>query len=210
MKETIKNKWKWGEVTSSGSGGSLDGLENGYDVMFYDEFNMGLAFYSIRQGNSINPPYYICTNWKTSDGEIVTFPYTPSGDVIFYATNSTYADKLYEFYRVDKEEYPYLVIALNKSNFNVQILFGKTVWFHEYNRLGFNNTLYNNGSITDVISDFSDVNMIVNATMSAISELKTASSYYTNCNSDHHHYTNFESNVTVVAGNHSLSQTVTL
>ena len=30
--------------------GTLEGLENGWDIMFYDEHNDGLAFYSIKKG----------------------------------------------------------------------------------------------------------------------------------------------------------------
>ena len=51
-------------VSGYGQGGiqlpedMLEGLENGYDVMFYDENMRGLAFYSIKQGHAINPPIY--------------------------------------------------------------------------------------------------------------------------------------------------------
>ena len=90
--------------------GTLEGLENGYDVMFYDENNEGLAFYSIKQGHSINAPEYTVKSWQTEDGAVITFPYTPSADVVLYANNSTYASQLYQAYGVDSGAYPYLVI----------------------------------------------------------------------------------------------------
>ena len=101
-----------GGYGQGGSGGSLEGLENGYDVMFYDENNEGLAFYSIRQGNSINPPPYNCKNWENADAEIIEFPYTPTEDVILYANNSTLASTLYKHYGVDAGTYPYCWIIM--------------------------------------------------------------------------------------------------
>lgn len=65
--------------------GTLEGLSNGYDVMFYDENNEGLAFYSIKSGHSINPPVYDCNGWKDADDNVVEFPYTPIGDLSLYA-----------------------------------------------------------------------------------------------------------------------------
>ena len=107
------------------SGGSLEGLENGYDVMFYDENNEGLAFYSIKQGHSINAPVYTVKSWQTEDGGVITFPYTPSADVVLYANNDTYADKLYDFYGLDSAEYPYIFIY----NYQTQwaVIFGNTL-----------------------------------------------------------------------------------
>lgn len=94
----------------------LEGLENGYDVMFYDEHNMGLAFYSVKQGHAINPPIYNCKNWQASNGSVASFPYTPTEDIIFYALNSTYADQLYKFYGIDKAVYPYVLISLGGNS----------------------------------------------------------------------------------------------
>ena len=93
-----------------------DGLANGYDVMFYDENNEGLAFYSIKQGHTINPPVYNCKNWQTSDKEPIIFPYTPTEDVIFYANNNTLDKQLYDFYGLDKGIYPYLLIFTEKNS----------------------------------------------------------------------------------------------
>lgn len=115
-------------VEGSGSGGgtgSLDGLKDGWDVMFYDENNEGLAFYSIKKGHTIEAPVYNCKAWQTEDGTNVVFPYTPTEDVIFYANNSTYASTLYAFYGVDSAVYPY-VSAYIYSNENYAICFAKT------------------------------------------------------------------------------------
>lgn len=108
--------------------GTLDGLENGYDVMFYDENNEGLAFYSIKEGHSINPPVYNCKAWQTEDGASITFPYTPSADLIVYALNSTYADQLYDFYGVDSAVYPYLCLIAYKSSSSksLRLIFGSS------------------------------------------------------------------------------------
>ena len=92
-----------------------DGLANGYDVMFYDENNEGLAFYSIKQGHSINPPEYQVKAWASNNGDTISFPYTPNADVVLYALNGTYADTLYKYYGVDKGVYPYLMVSMNQS-----------------------------------------------------------------------------------------------
>ncbi len=139
-------------VSGYGQGGDLPtdtlvGLENGYDVMFYDENNEGLAFYSIKQGHSIEAPIYDCKNWQTSNGANVVFPYTPSGDAIFYANNDTYASALYKYYGVDSAIYPYVCIfaglpttALSKTF----IYFAKSLSANE-TAMGFVNALYGDG-----------------------------------------------------------------
>ena len=108
------------------SGGSLEGLENGYDVMFYDENNDGLAFYSIKQGHTINPPVYNCKAWQTADGQKQEFPFTPTEDVIFYANNDTLASQLYEFYDVDPATHPHILITHSTQSTSpyLRIVFG--------------------------------------------------------------------------------------
>lgn len=106
-------------VEGSGSGGgtgSLDGLKDGWDVMFYDENNEGLAFYSVKQGHTINPPIYTCKAWQKADGVNVTFPYKPTEDTILYALNDTYASMIYKFYEVDSAVYPYLNVYIGSSD----------------------------------------------------------------------------------------------
>lgn len=109
-------------VQGSGGGsgdlptGTLNGLENGWDVMFYDENNDALAFYSIKKEHTINPPVYNCKAWQTAEGTNVVFPYTPTADAIFYALQSSYADQLYEYLGVDKGVYPYMYINVWDSS----------------------------------------------------------------------------------------------
>ena len=130
--------------SEGGSGGSIEGLENGYDVMFYDENNEGLAFYSIKEGHSVNAPVYDCKAWQTEDGANVAFPYTPTGDIVLYANNDTVASQLYKYYGIDPVKYPYLYIfAKNKSALYIQ--FGKTfqndmVYYGYYSSANVSNT----------------------------------------------------------------------
>lgn len=99
------------EVESISGGG----LENGYDVMFYDENNEAIAFTSIRQGDSMQAPIYVCDGWKTSDEQIILFPYTPTQDMVLYAFNEDLAQRIYEHYGVDIQEYPYVTMQLYKA-----------------------------------------------------------------------------------------------
>lgn len=113
------------EVESIVPTDSLEGLENGYDIMFYDEHNYGLASYSIKQGHTINPPVYDCKAWQTSDGSNIEFPYTPTADLILYANNDTLVSQLYKFYGVDSAVYPYIAIS-GYSGETIHIRFGKS------------------------------------------------------------------------------------
>ena len=96
-------------------GGSLEGLENGYDVMFYKEDNEALAFYSIKQGEAINPPFYSCSNWIDQDGVAIVFPYTPTADISLWADNSTLSALLYDHFAISPEEYPYICIQIRNG-----------------------------------------------------------------------------------------------
>lgn len=104
--------------------GTLDGLANGYDVMFYDENNEGLAFYSIKSGQAINPPMYSVSNWIDQDGVAIVFPYTPTADITLWADNSTLSALLYDHFAVSPEEYPYIVIDYRLNGASNASLFG--------------------------------------------------------------------------------------
>lgn len=125
-----------------GSGGSLEGLENGYDVMFYDENNEGFAFYSIKQGHSIEAPIYDYKGWETEDGTVITFPYTPTSDLVLYAINNGGALEilLYEHFGVSRDEYPYLVLLYSSSN-KLRIIFAKTIQANTETELSVSNTM---------------------------------------------------------------------
>ena len=113
---------------SSAGGGA--GLENSYDITFYDEHNEGLAFYSIKQGHSINAPTYRCKAWQTEDGINITFPYTPTENITIYANNNTYASEIYRYYGVDSGVYPYIAISQiwsTTGGADMHLWFGKRI-----------------------------------------------------------------------------------
>lgn len=172
--------------------GTLEGLENGYDVMFYDENNDGLAFYSIKQRHSINPPVYNCKNWQTANGAIITFPYTPNADAIFYALVETYADQLYEFYGIDKGVYPYLYIR-HQSGLNYWwVFFGKTKtdnYLHD--------VMYQRFKNGNAMADATDIPSVIKYVTSIITTLSSADSGGLVDDSANVYYTNFDTELTV-------------
>lgn len=175
---------------------SLEGLENGYDVMFYDENNDGLAFYSIKQGHSINPPVYNCKTWQTEDGQSQEFPFTPTEDIILYANNDTYASQLYEYYGVDSVIYPYLFINFRANNYSpmqctFKVTFGKSMPDSYYlNDVLTASYSYNYGNISDV----PDLNTFVQKVMGFIqpSALVTADTERTETNKQNIYATNYD------------------
>lgn len=103
---------------------SSGGIENGHNVMFYDENSEKLAFYSIKQEHAINPPTYKCNAWQTIDGEKIVFPYTPTEDIDLYAVVSQAVARLYSHYGIDKAIYPYVGVMLYSSR--VYLMFAKS------------------------------------------------------------------------------------
>lgn len=171
----------------------LDGLEDGWDVMFYDEHKRGLASYSIKQGHTINPPVYDCKAWQTADGTNVTFPYTPTGDVIFYVLNASYADQLYEHYGIDKAVYPYLMISKMDGCRPDGLAIGKSVYWWGTNNAGVRNGYWQSvgASSNDMAND--DIEAVVASVMSSMAKLpaateawgfKNQSNYSIYCNFD--------------------------
>ena len=117
-----------GIASGDGEGSGMDGLEQGYDVMFYDENNEGLAFYSIKQGHTINPPVY-AQSWENANGEVIAFPFTPTGDISIYAIVSN-LDGLYQHYGIDGNTYPCVIICIDTSStsgMNCKLMFGDVV-----------------------------------------------------------------------------------
>lgn len=156
----------------------FDGLENGYDVMFYDENNEGLAFYSIKQGHMINPPVYNCKTWQTEDGTSIAFPYTPTADLIVYANNDTYASQLYDYYGVDSAVYPYLLIcesfSSSLSRITLMVIFAKTYTISSSggNRLkDYKRGVYETTSYTGspaILTNFSDIEASIATVMKKV------------------------------------------
>ena len=155
----------------------LDGLEDGWDVMFYDEHKRGLASYSIKKGHSINPPVYDCKDWQTADGATVVFPYTPTADVIFYVLNATYADQLYEFYGLDKVLYPYILLFY--KSYSLHLYFAQSLTEDSYyKKFTATNLKYKANVYVGTVTDMSVENIIA-LTMANITSLDSTSSLST-------------------------------
>lgn len=54
-----------------------------YLVTFYDANKVVVVSYTVKQGESVNSPLTDVT-WVNSEGETVTFPYTPTSDTNLY------------------------------------------------------------------------------------------------------------------------------
>ena len=166
-----------------------NGLANGYDVMFYDENDEGLAFYSIKQGHSINPPEYQVKAWQTSDGAIITFPYTPNADVILYANNSTYAQQLYNFYSVDSAVYPYVYVLI--SFYDLRLVFAKSISTNKTSSLQSSNVLKADYTMAEMISDYTNLEEIVSKTCVSGLTLAESDNTANSSNSSMYCYSNF-------------------
>lgn len=108
----VSNMYMTGAQQQGGSGsGGSGGVENGYNVTFIDENSEVVAIYSVRQGLAVDEPDYSVSSWQISDGINVTFPYTPTSDVIVYANqNPLNEDMLFEKYGIDKTVYKNVVL----------------------------------------------------------------------------------------------------
>lgn len=165
-----------------------EGIEGGYDVTFYDENGEELAFYSVKQGHSIDAPNYSATSWLTEDDVAVSFPYFPTGDISLYANSDTYAGQLYRFYGISSDEYPYLYIEYNKNNGGWLIFFGKTMennWIYDVRY----KTPYYGGAVDDM-SDIESVFDKVTGGIDAVS--LTGTSTRIDDYDYHTYYTNFD------------------
>ena len=163
-------------VEGYGQGGS-DGIEGGYDVTFYDENNEGLAFYSIKEGHSINPPVYECDTWLDDDGNGIVFPYTPTKDIIIRAICAGYLKQIYGHYNVDSVLYPYLCIIVVSNNVNVVFASSYsayTSYGKKYGRLsnGYCKTIT---GVTLSAEDKTDIGKVVSASLSSDTELSAIS-----------------------------------
>ena len=154
-----------------------------------------MAFFSIKQGHSIEAPIYVCKAWKTEDGTNISFPYTPSGDLVVYANNDTYASALYSFYNVDSVFYPYLCVTYSTAYKNsIGIHFAQS--FRKVNEqcIELSNVQYENyanynGELND--TDYTDLGVITALVMAKIPMLRSTSSYNV-YGDDNALYTNFD------------------
>lgn len=149
--------------------GWLDGLSNGFDVMFNDEFGNALAFYCIKQGHAIEPPVYDCRIWQKADGSVVMFPLVPDGDMELFCNNESYQTVLYDYYGIDRVLFPYLIIKVDSVYINV--VFAKTL---KNNLLG-TESRYN---YKQMQVESYDMNYLVNVVLKEFPTLKTAGATY--------------------------------
>lgn len=194
-----------GEIDGISSSGG--GIENGHNVMFYDENSEELAFYSIKQGHSIEAPIYTCKAWQTEDGTSVSFPYTPIGDLVVYANNDSYASTLYGFYNIDPVTYPYLLIEVLNSN--LYIYFAKTILRALAHYLEFQTGYKGYVSVSHGLTDFSDIASVVSAITQHIPTLTyQSSSFAAGSGENKYEYSNFDTNRTdpVPLGSYHLDE----
>lgn len=180
---------------ASGSGGSLEGLKNGYDVMFYDEFGDGLALVSVRKGLSVDAPDYSCKAWLTIDGKSQFFPIKPTDDIAFYAYNDSLEKILYEYYGIDKAAYPYLLITHAMESgasltYYLSISFGTSVSITGTTSTSVTGFGARVRMTADEIGDFSPEH-IVNLVMQTLPVLSDGFKTYAGYNTNHHDYSNF-------------------
>lgn len=188
----------------------LEGLENGYDVMFYDENNKGLAFYSVKQGHAIQPPEYQVEVWQTSDGANVTFPYLPTSDVSLYANSGTYADQLYKFYGVDKGAYPYVGLSTYTGGSPATLMFGTGIGDNTTKSLSLSPPILM-ASVPSYLSiaDYTNVQSVVDEVMVKIPKdilQESSSGYGFATGTTVYHYLNFDSNLTKTKGKYRLDE----
>ena len=177
------------------AGGGMDGLENGYDVMFYDENNEGLAFYSIKQGHTINPPVYECKKWVLENGDSVFFPLIPSGDMVVFANNDSMVSGLYEHYNVDKVLYPYVLMYITSGRY-LGITFAETIELQGTTTIF--RGLSGNTTLTQAVMNSIDIANIDDIMGAIMTYIKNVSSNYNNIGSGNFIgvYANFDHNTT--------------
>lgn len=179
-------------VDELGQGGNASGIENGCNVVFYDEFDEKLSLVSVRKGLSVDAPYYSCKAWQTEDGENQFFPFTPTGDIAFYANNDTLEKILYEYYGVDKAAYPHLLITYRDNiwgNYGLYIVFGNYISNTDIKTVRGIGT--NKNMSRAEIGDFSPEH-IVNLAMQKLTTLQGDFSASVGYNSNHYNYANFD------------------
>lgn len=173
------------EVESSG------GIENGFNVVFNDLNEEQIAFYSIKEGIAIDkPPQYVCKKWIEESGGRILFPYTPTEDIVLFASNDTSINSLYEFYLIDKETYPYAVIVVYDTSADSErdglgLFFAKSITTDTTSTLilggGVKQKTYNGARVSSVFQnvDLTNTDAVVDATTSiiAVDELKDSSGY---------------------------------
>lgn len=127
------------------SGGGSPVLENGFTVNFHDESGSVVEIHSAKNGMFIGKPlYYEKYDFKDSNGDMVTFPFTSdtSATYMMYLQETTFCDEaIYSFYGISKTEYPYLLLDAVVSGGYVRVVFTNS--FSEIsNGINIKNCLY--------------------------------------------------------------------
>lgn len=179
----------------------LTGLENGYDVMFYDEDNVVLAFNSIRQGSSMNAPDYVVKAWETEDGTVIQFPYTPTSDLVLYANNNTLASTLYNHYGIDMNEYPYLIIYKHYEAQRIYIYFLESIDTETENSFGTNGKYASANKYVGAVQS-NEKEELIELIIEKITSLDYGIALSAGTTEDTYNaaYTNYDSVMTAVAG----------
>lgn len=187
---------------------SYGAILEGYNVVCYDEYGNPLEVHRVKKGHSINKPNYNCKFWQLKDGSSILFPITPTDNMFLYAFDDSLVSELYDFYGIDKVLYPYLQIGIDDTY--VTIWFGEAYeichneTFGTYisystpiigNRYAINYTGRAGLSTTEISNlDLTDINQVVEITMSKITKVNTGTNYMGNDLSGL--YTNFAHDVT--------------
>lgn len=186
----------------------IGGVSGGYVVSFYDENEEMLAVHSIKQGNSTNAPNYTCKKWIDTDGNVITFPYTPTEGICFYAnSDETFDDVLYEFYDIDKAVYPYVCIVLGGTyNNSCDIFFGKTISTNSTSNITLTGVMYKSANFNLNISDFANIEEVIDLVITNVPKLQERSDWSTGGGEKYYLYANFENNLTNIITKYRLDQ----
>lgn len=186
----------------------IGGVSGGYVVSFYDENEEMLAVHSIKQGHSTNAPNYTCKKWIDTDGNVITFPYTPTEGICFYAnSDETFDDVLYEFYDIDKAVYPYVCIVLGGTyNNSCDIFFGKTISTNSTSNITLTDVMYKSANFNLNISDFANIEEVIDLVITNVPKLQERSDWSTGGGEKYYLYANFENNLTNIITKYRLDQ----
>lgn len=100
----------------------MSGLD--HTVTFRDDEGNPVAIYSVKDGvgNICAPSGVSAYRWLDADGNAVTFPVNPSADMVIAADNNVkYAERLYNKYSINPEEYPIIVLPVGYNNTQIRI-----------------------------------------------------------------------------------------
>lgn len=100
----------------------------GNDVTFHG-FGGKIECRRIKDGVPINPPYANAgiEKWADSAGNVLEFPYIPTGDIDIYASPVTYTDLLYQYIGIEKLDYPYIHVCSDSESIRLYFITGLSV-----------------------------------------------------------------------------------